>query len=118
MTKKEQLRLAQNSAVISGIFCIVVALLLLLNYLQVSKSDPIESKALEALVERLNEEPGNEALKTEIRNFDLLARKAYFNSRWQIKTGAFLLLIGAVVLALSLRLFYSLKSKIEKPEKA
>ena len=117
MTNNDKLKIALNSAVISGIFCTVVALLLLLNYWQVSQSDPIESKALEALVERLNEEPNNEELKEEIRNFDLLARKAYFNSQWQIKTGAYLLLFGAIVLAVSLRVFYTLKAKIEAPEK-
>ena len=117
MTNNDKLKLAQNVAIISGIFCTVVALLLLLNYWQVSQSDPIESKALEALVERLNDEPNNEELKQEIRNFDLLARKAYFNSQWQIETGAWLLLLGAVVLAISLRYFHSLKSKIEEPDK-
>ncbi|WP_238763157.1 outer membrane protein assembly factor BamB family protein [Maribellus maritimus] len=81
-----------------------------------SKSDPTESKVIEALVERLKQEPNNEELKAEIRNFDLLARKAYFNSQWQVKTGAYLLLFGAIVLALALRYYYSLKSKIEVPD--
>ncbi|WP_158863781.1 PQQ-binding-like beta-propeller repeat protein [Maribellus comscasis] len=81
-----------------------------------SKSDPTESKVIEALVERLKQEPNNEELKAEIRNFDLLARKAYFNSQWQVKTGAYLLLFGAIVLALALRYYYSLKSKIEAPD--
>ncbi len=117
MTNNDKLKLAQNVAVIAGIFCSAVALLLLLNFWQVSKSDPIESKALEALVERLNEEPNNEELKTEIRNFDLLARKAYFNSQWQVKTGAYLLLFGAFVLVIALRFYYSLISKIEEPDK-
>ncbi|MGM0620858.1 MAG: PQQ-binding-like beta-propeller repeat protein [Bacteroidota bacterium] len=117
MTNNDKLKLAQNVALIAGVFCMAVALLLLLNFWQVSQSDPIESKALEALVERLNQEPNNNELKEEIRNFDLLARKAYFNSQWQVKTGAYLLLFGAIVLAVALRYFYSLKSKIEEPEK-
>lgn len=116
MTINDKIKLSQNTAVFAGIFCIAVALLLLLNFVQLSKNDPIESKALQALVERLKEEPNNDELKTEIRNFDLLARKAYFNSQWQVKTGACLLLFGAVVLALALRSYYSLKSKIEQPD--
>ena len=116
MAINDKLKLSQNIAVIAGIFCVVVSLLLLLNYWQVSTNDPIESKALEALVQRLDEEPNNEELKAEIRNFDLLARKAYFNSKWQVKTGAWLLLFGGIVLAVALRIHHSLKNKIEPPE--
>ncbi|WP_340110853.1 PQQ-binding-like beta-propeller repeat protein [Maribellus mangrovi] len=116
MTNNDKLIIAQNIALIAGIFCTAVAILLLLNFWQITKSDPIESKALEALVERLKDEPNNEELKAEIRNFDLLARKAYFNSQWQVKTGAYLMLFGAIVLAFALRVYYSLKSKIEEPD--
>ena len=97
MNNVDKLKLSQNISLIVGIFCSAVALLLLLNFWQVSKTDPIESAAIEALVQRLKQEPNNEELKVEIRNFDLLARKAYFNSQWQVKTGAYLLLIGAII---------------------
>ncbi|MDB4583531.1 PQQ-binding-like beta-propeller repeat protein [Draconibacterium sp.] len=118
MNNSDKLKISQNIAVIAGIFCTAVAMLLLLNFWQVSKTDPIESKALEALVQRLKQEPNNEELKVEIRNFDLLARKAYFNSQWQVKTGAYLLLFGAIVLAFALRIYYSAKSKIDQPDKS
>ncbi len=116
MDNKDKIKLIQNIVVIAGIFCITVALLLILNYWQISKNDPIESQALQALVERLKHEPNNEELKVEIRNFDLLARKAYFNSKWQVKTGAYMLLFGAIVLAFALRFYYSLKARIEQPD--
>ncbi len=116
MTINDKIKLSQNVIVIAGIFCITVALLLLLNFWQVSNNDPIESEALKALVERLKDEPNNEELKVEIRNFDLLARKAYFNSQWQVKTGAYMLLFGAIVLAFALRVYYSAKAKIEQPD--
>jgi len=117
MTNNEKIKLAQNIAVIAGIFCSVVALLLLLNFWQISKADPIESKALEVLFERLKDEPNNDGLKAEIRSYDLLARKAYFNSQWQIQTGALLLLFGAIILAFALRVYYAAKAKIEAPDK-
>lgn len=116
MNNNDKIKLSQNIAVIAGIFCMVVAMLLLLNFWQVSKSDPIESKALQALVDRLKQEPNSDELKTEIRNYDLLARKAYFNSQWQVKTGAYLLLFGAIVLFFALRVYYSAKSKIGEPD--
>ena len=117
MTNTDKIKLTQNIAVIAGFFSAVVALLLLLNYWQISKTDPIESKALEVLVQRLKQEPNNDGLKAEIRNYDLLARKAYFNSQWQIQTGALMLLFGAIVLAFALRIYYSAKAKIDAPDK-
>ncbi len=117
MINNDKIKLAQNIAVIAGIFSALIALLLLLNFWQISKSDPIESKTLEVLVERLKQEPNNDGLKYEIRNYDLLARKAYFNSQWQIKTGALLLLFGAIVLAFSLRVYYAATAKIDSPDK-
>lgn len=116
MDNNDKIKLSQNIIIIAGIFCVVVAMLLLLNFWQVSKNDPIESKALQALVDRLKQESNNEELKVEIRNFDLLARKAYFNSQWQVKTGAYLLLFGAIVLAFALRIYYSAKAKIGQPD--
>ena len=115
MEPENKLKLSFNISVISGIFCITVALLLLLNFIQMSKNKPLESKALTSLVKRLSQEPNSDELKQEIRNFDLLARKAYFNTQWQVKTGGYLLLFGAIVFALSLRVFIGLKSKIEEP---
>lgn len=116
METESKLKLSLNIALVSGIFCITVALLLLLNFLQMSKNKPLESKALTSLVKRLSLEPNSDELRQEIRNFDLLARKAYFNSQWQVKTGGYLLLFGAIVFALALRVFLGLKSKISEPE--
>ena len=115
MEHEVKLKLSFNIALVSGIFCVTVALLLLLNFMQMAKNKPLESKALVTLVRQLSQEPNSDELKQEIRNFDLLARKAYFNSQWQVKTGGYLLLFGAIVLALSMRIFYDLKSKIEEP---
>ncbi len=116
MNDHNRLKLSLNIAVVSGIFSFIVALLLLLNFLQVSKKDPLESKAVEVLVQRLSENPNDDALKNDIRNLDLLARKAYFNSQWQVKTGSHLLLFGAIIFALALQVYLSLKSRIETPD--
>jgi len=116
MEQENKLKFSLNIALVSGIFCITVALLLLLNFMQMAKNKPLESKALTSLVKRLSQEPNSDELKQEIRNFDLLARKAYFNSQWQVKTGGYLLLFGAIVFALSLRVFIGIKSKIGEPE--
>jgi len=116
MNKEDKLKFSLNVASVAGIFSVTIALLLLLNFLQMARSKPLDSNALIALVQRLNKEPNNDELKKEIRDFDLLARKAYFNTQWQVKTGGTLLLFGAIVLVLALRVYYGLKSKIGEPD--
>ena len=117
MDQAQKIKLAQRTALISGIFSGVVALLLILNFWHMKQHEPLESKTIEVLVERLSDEPGNEELKEEIRSFDLLARKAYFTSRWQVKTGTWLMLIGGIVLAVSLKIYTDLRARIEEPDK-
>jgi len=116
MDREQKLKLAQRAVLISGVFCAVVSLLLILNFWHMKQHEPLESKTIEVLVERLSNEPNNEELKEEIRSFDLLARKAYFTSRWQVRTGTWLLLFGGIVLAVSLKIVTDLRSQIGLPE--
>jgi outer membrane protein assembly factor BamB len=116
MNSEDKLKLSRNVAIIAGLFSVTIALLLLLNYIQMTRSKPLDSEALAALVQQLNKDPNNDHLKAEIRNFDLLARKAYFNTQWQVHTGGQLLLFGTIILIIALRIYYSLKSKIAEPD--
>jgi outer membrane protein assembly factor BamB len=115
MHENEKIKRVKQVLWISGIFTALVSLLLILNYLQIRASEPLESATLKMLVERLSSEPDNHALMEEVRQFDLLARKAYFNSLWFIRTGAYLLLIGAIVLVAALRIYFTLRFSIDKP---
>ncbi len=115
MTKDNQLKIWQYTETVTGIFCLIVALLLLLNFWQIRKYDPLESKSLQQLIQRLSESPGDESLKQDIRSLDLLARKAYFTSRWQVRTGSHLLLFGALLFVLAVRMRHTLTSAISIP---
>ena len=106
----------RNIIVITAIFSVIVSILMLFNYLQLATTDPIESSTLTVLTQHLADDPNNAQLKEEIRAFDLMARKAYFTSQWQIKTGGWLLLIGAVVLVISLRYYFKITAKIDQPD--
>ncbi|MCF8363258.1 MAG: PQQ-binding-like beta-propeller repeat protein [Prolixibacteraceae bacterium] len=117
MDRNDKIKTYYNVAVVAGVISLVAGFLLLFNYLQMSGTDPVESKALDALVERLDDEPGNSQLKEEIRNLDLMARKAYFTAKWQIQTGGWILLFSAVLLIVALRNYFLLTNKIEEPEK-
>lgn len=115
MNTNEKISLTRDVIIISGIFCAFTALLLLINFMQMTRNEPLESEALKALIERLASDPANEALKQDIRNLDLLARKVYFTAQWQVKTGGWLLLCGSVVLGIAVWFNRKLSSRIEKP---
>ena len=116
MNKEQKIHFFSYLITGSAILCTIISFLLLLNYLQISRNDPLESVAMTTLLERIEEEPNSDALKKEIRNLDLLARKAFFNNQWQINTGALLLLISAVVFGFSLNVRKKLGIKIEMPQ--
>lgn len=88
---------------------------MLLNYRQLVVTDPLDTEVMQTMVERLKGETSNEQLKLEIRNLDLMARNAYFTSKWQIRTGAFLLFGGIIIMIVALRMYYSFKAEIVPP---
>lgn len=115
MDREAKIKLSKQVMLIAGSFSLLVSFLLVFNFIQMKSNDPIDSETMEALVQRLAEDPRNEDLKKEIRNFDLLARKAYFTSTWQVNTGAWLLLIGSVVFVIALKVYSDQKWKIDQP---
>ena len=114
ISKNDKIKLAQRVAWIAAGFALVLAILLIANYVQTSLNDPIDNKTIPALVKRLSENPADEALKTEIRAFDLMARKAYFTSQWQLRTGSYLMFLGVIISILAIRYVLSAKSKLNE----
>jgi len=94
---KINVKLWQNIAIIAGIFSFVMCFLIIANYIQLNRHDPVNTEIINSLVERLNENPKDEALRQEIRELDLLVRKAYFTNQWQIKMGGYLLLMSIAI---------------------
>lgn len=100
--KTDNNQLWNRIAIVAGIFAFIISILLILNYLQTNRIDPINTEVINMLVERLSENPKDELLREQIREMDLLARKAYFTNQWQIRTGGLLLIfcVGLIILAL------------------
>ena len=115
-TQKDKKSLAKGIAWFAALFALVVSVMLIANYLQLKSVDPLESPALQSLVERLHDNPNDEVLKENIRSLDLLIRKAYFTSQWQIRTGAYLLIFAALVFVLAIRYQKSLRPGLEELE--
>ncbi len=113
-----KIKLARQVAIIAGGFSLMLAVLLIANFLQTKLNNPIENKTIPALVKRLSENPSDETLKTEIRAFDLMARKAYFTSQWQLRTGSYLMFLGLIISILAVRYILAAKSKLNEIDPA
>lgn len=106
------IRILERIALTAGLFAFVLCILIMVNYYQLRRSDPLNTPGIKILVERLNSNPEDEQLKQQIRELDLLARKAFFTNRWQIKTGGYLLIFTILVLVSSLKTIELIKSKL------
>ena len=110
-------RVARGVAVVAFVFSLIVCILLIANYLQLKAVDPLNNPALNSLLEKLQMEPNDVELRDEIRAIDLLARKAYFTSQWQIRTGGFMLLAGIVLFIVCIKIMKGLRPRIPQPGK-
>lgn len=96
-------------AIISGVFAFLVCFLLIVNYIQINRLDPVNTEAVNTLVVRLSENPSDEALRNEIRALDLLVRRAYFTNQWQVRTGGYMVLISLALMLISIQIIKSTK---------
>ncbi|MBK8884284.1 MAG: PQQ-binding-like beta-propeller repeat protein [Bacteroidales bacterium] len=89
---------------VAGGFFLIIALTMIFSLVQLKTIKPLDSPALLSVKEQYDKDPANATLAAEVRAMDLMARKAYFSSRWQVETGSYLLLAGAVIFIFCQRL--------------
>ncbi|MDM8160851.1 PQQ-binding-like beta-propeller repeat protein [Labilibaculum sp. K2S] len=109
---RTNLSLWKGIAMVAGTFSFVICMLVLVNYIQINRIDPVNTEVINSLVNRLNENPNDVQLREQIREMDLLVRKAYFTNQWQVKAGGYLFLFGIIVTAIALQLFYAGKQQL------
>jgi outer membrane protein assembly factor BamB len=89
---------------IAGGFTLIVALTMIFTLVQLKIINPLDNPVLLSVKEQYDKDPANAAKAEQVRAMDLMARRAYFSSRWQVETGSYLLLAGAVIFILCQRL--------------
>ncbi|MBU1013954.1 MAG: PQQ-binding-like beta-propeller repeat protein [Bacteroidetes bacterium] len=97
-------KLWNSIAVIAGVFAFLICFLVIANYIQINRLDPVNTEAINTLVKRLSENPNDEALRNEIRALDLLVRKAYFTNQWQVRAGGYILLFSIAVMLIAIQI--------------
>jgi outer membrane protein assembly factor BamB len=106
------IRLLQSIAFASAMLAFVLCILISVNYFQVKSSDPLNSPVMKSMIEKFKNNPDDEQLKAEIRELDLLARKAFFTNQWQIRTGGYLLLFSVLVVIICMKTVELMTAKI------
>jgi len=96
---------------IAGAFSFIICVLIIVNYAQINRLDPVNTEVINKLVERLNQNPEDDELREEIREMDLLVRKAYFTNQWQIRTGGYMLLIGVAIVIIAFQVIITNRKK-------
>ncbi|NOU35741.1 MAG: PQQ-binding-like beta-propeller repeat protein [Kiritimatiellaceae bacterium] len=103
---------AQSTALVAATFSLILCILLIADFVRIQKMDPLNDPHLLQLREKLAVSTGdNQALVEEVRTFDFYARRAFFSNQEQRRMGGFLLLGGASICFIALKL-----SKLWKPE--
>lgn len=103
-------------SLISGGFTFLVALTMLFSLIQLKVLKPLDNPVLISLKEQFDSDPEKKDIKEQVRALDLMARKAYFSSRWQVEAGSYLLVAGAIIFVICQRLLYDSERKIpEQP---
>jgi outer membrane protein assembly factor BamB len=89
---------------ISGGFTLIVALTMIFSFIQLKIMKPLDSPILLSIKEQYDKDPSNGSKAEQIRAMDLMARKAYFSSRWQVEAGSYLLIAGVIIFIVCQRL--------------
>jgi outer membrane protein assembly factor BamB len=101
---EKQISTFKGISLVSGVFTLVIAITMILTLIQLKTINPLDNPALLKVKEQFDKDPDNKDKSEQVRAIDLMARRAYFSSRWQVETGSYLLLAGAVVFVLLQRL--------------
>ncbi|MEI6048678.1 MAG: PQQ-binding-like beta-propeller repeat protein [Bacteroidota bacterium] len=89
---------------IAGGFTLIVALTMIFSLVQLKTINPLDNPIILSVKDQYDKDPANAVKAAQVRAIDLMARKAYFSSRWQVETGTYLLLAGAIVFIFCQRL--------------
>ena len=100
----------RNIAIVSAIFIVTFSIMLVTTYFQTKSITPLQTEVVETLKQLNDENASNPVLQEQIRQLDLLSRKAYFVGHDRLMKGIYILL-GMLVVFLVCARFYFAGSK-------
>ena len=97
----------RNIAIVSAIFIVTFSIMLVTNYFQTRNVTPLQTEVVETLKELNDANANNPDLQEQIRQLDLIARKAYFVGHDRLMTGVYILLGMLAVFLVCTRLYFT-----------
>ena len=97
----------RNIAIVSAIFIVAFSTMLVTNYFQTRDVTPLQTEVVETLKQLNDVNANNPVLQEQIRQLDLLARKAYFVQHDRLITGVYILLGMLAVFLVCARLYFA-----------
>ena len=105
----------RNIAFVTVAFALALFVMLGVSWVQMRQATPLQTEVMETLKQLNESNTENVELAEEIRQLDLLSRKAYFTQKSHLKSGAWILCAMALVIGLCLRMYF--KDTKNLPEK-
>ncbi|NCO35220.1 MAG: PQQ-binding-like beta-propeller repeat protein [Armatimonadetes bacterium] len=114
----QRVRSARTTAFVSGVFSLWVGASLVWNSLQLRVANPLDSVQLAQLKKNLEQQPGDESLKLQIRKLDYQLRREFSGRRKMNVNGSYLLLAGLLALLASLKVIENHRRQLPMPQPA
>lgn len=95
---------ASWTAIVAGAMLATVIAVMVFTSLREHRSNPLKVGDIAKLKAQLVNEPGNEQVKQRIREADVQVRQNFLEQRHRLERGGYLILGGAIVLLISLKL--------------
>ncbi len=105
-------KIYRNVAIVTTVFMLALSLMLCVSYYQMKQVSPLETEVMETLKQANETQTDNAELQQQIRQLDLMSRKAYFVHEHQLRTGVYILIGMAIVLLACLNLYYKETKKL------
>ena len=97
----------RNIAIVSAIFIVAFSIMLITNYFQTKDISPLQTEVVETLKQLNDENANNPVLQEQIRQLDLLSRKAYFVQHDRLMNGVYILLGMLAVFLVCMRFYFT-----------
>jgi len=111
-TRRSVANVALAVGLVAAVFTLLICALLMATHLQLKNADPLNNATLVALRERYAEGERSDQVKADIRQLDLLARRAFFTSQGQVRAGGAAAVVAGALMLVALGVYQAAMKRV------